>query len=99
MAWSMVRIAGRVLVVDDRQRRGGARLRRSVSAATANSDWPQYCTSPSANIGSSPANGLHVVDAGNVLGRRAPRRRLARVRTASNVERLITACACSLMAM
>jgi hypothetical protein len=57
IASSTVRIAG-LSSYSTTASLAAARAWAGVSAATANSDWPQYSTSPSANIGSSPATGL-----------------------------------------
>ncbi|MCE3289615.1 MAG: hypothetical protein K0R83_1627 [Caulobacter sp.] len=47
-----------ILAADGDLAGGAARAWGRVSAATANRDWPTYCTRPSANSGSSPITGL-----------------------------------------
>jgi hypothetical protein len=79
-------------------RRAAARASAMVSAATANSDWPQYSTRPSANIGSSPAKGLTSLTPGTsraVSTMATP----GAVRTFDTSSFLMAACARSLMAM
>ena len=93
----MVRMAGRSSY-STAARRAAARASPIDSAATANSDWPQYSTSPSANIGSSPATGLTSLTPGTSLAVSTMATPGA-VRTLETPSDLTTACARSLRAM